>query len=76
MPNATLRRPDVLRFGLTQATGEGLRITRRTLYVMLERRTNPAVVRAGRPRVVFATEVLLQWLRQQRASSAARKGAA
>ena len=77
MSNATLRRPDGLPFFLTpHETADLLRITRKALYVMIERRTIPGVIRRSRRRIVFDTDVLLQWLRQQSAPSAAREGAA
>lgn len=45
-----------------------LRITRRAIYMMLERRQLPGVTRIGR-RVVFRSDDLLHWLDQKRAPS-------
>ena len=47
---------------------ELLRTTRRAIYVMLERRQLPGVVRIRR-RVLVRTDDLLQWLDQKRAPS-------
>jgi len=64
------RRPDGLPFFLTCAeAADLLRITRKALYVMVERGTVPGVIRRSRRRIVFDTDVLLQFLRQQVTSS-------
>ena len=45
-----------------------LRTTRRAIYVMVERRQLPGIVRIGR-RVLFRTADLLDWLNQKSAPS-------
>jgi len=45
-----------------------LRTTRRAVYVMAERGRLPGVTRIGR-RILFRTDVLLDWLRQKSAPS-------
>jgi excisionase family DNA binding protein len=45
-----------------------LRTTRRAIYAMVERRQLPGVVRLRR-RVLFRSDVLLDWLDQKRAPS-------
>jgi excisionase family DNA binding protein len=47
---------------------ELLRTTRRAIYAMVERRQLPGVVRLRR-RVLFRSDVLLDWLDQKRAPS-------
>ena len=47
---------------------ELLRTTRRAVYAMIERRQLPGVVRLRR-RVLFRSDVLLDWLDQKRAPS-------
>jgi excisionase family DNA binding protein len=47
---------------------ELLRTTRRAVYAMVERRQLPGVVRLRR-RVLFRSDVLLDWLDQKRAPS-------
>ncbi len=45
-----------------------LRTTRKAVYAMVERGQLPGVTRIGR-RVLFRSDVLLDWLRQQSAPS-------
>lgn len=45
-----------------------LRTSRRAIYVMVERRQLPGVVRIGR-RLLFRSSDLLDWLNQKRAPS-------
>ena len=47
---------------------ELLRTTRRAIYAMVERRQLPGVVRLRR-RVLFSSDILLDWLDQKRAPS-------
>ena len=47
---------------------ELLRTTRRAIYAMVERRQLPGVVRLRR-RVLFRSDILLDWLDQKRAPS-------
>jgi excisionase family DNA binding protein len=47
---------------------ELLRTTRRAIYAMVERRQLPGVVRLRR-RILFRSDVLLDWLDQKRAPS-------
>ena len=45
-----------------------LRTTRKAVYAMVERRDLPGVTRLGR-RVLFRSDLLLDWLNQKRAPS-------
>jgi excisionase family DNA binding protein len=45
-----------------------LRTTRKAIYAMVERGQLPGVTRIGR-RILFRTDVLLDWLRQKSAPS-------
>jgi excisionase family DNA binding protein len=49
-------------------TAELLRTTRKGIYVMLERGRLPGVTRLGR-RILFRTDVLLEWLDHRSAPS-------
>jgi excisionase family DNA binding protein len=65
--------PGVRRRGLplfltVDEAAELLRTTRRAVYAMVERRQLPGVVRLRR-RVLFRSDVLLDWLDQKRAPS-------
>lgn len=50
-----------------------LRTTRRAIYVMVERRQLPGLIRIGR-RVLFRADDLLDWLDQKRAPSSKEQG--
>jgi excisionase family DNA binding protein len=52
----------------TQETADLLRTSRKAIYVMVERRQLPGVVRIGR-RVLVRTESLISWLDRQGAKS-------
>ena len=70
MTTHSFRRPDGLPFFLTSAeAADLLRITRKALYIMVERGTVPGVIRRSPRRIVFDTDVLRQFLRQQVTSS-------
>ena len=58
----------VPRFLNVEEAAELLRTTRRAIYAMVERRQLPGVVRLRR-RVLFRSDVLLDWLDQKCASS-------
>jgi excisionase family DNA binding protein len=70
-PNGVaLRRPDGLPHFLTAyEAADLLRVSRKAVYVMVERGTLPGVIRRSRRRIVVDTEVLLQFLRQPVTSS-------
>ena len=58
----------VPRFLNVEEAAELLRTTRRAIYAMVERRQLPGVVRVRR-RVLFRSDVLLDWLDQKCAPS-------
>jgi excisionase family DNA binding protein len=58
----------VPRFLNVEEAAELLRTTRRAIYAMVERRQLPGVVRLRR-RVLFRSDVLLDWLDQKCAPS-------
>lgn len=62
------RRPGVPLLLTVDEAAELLRTTRRAIYAMVERRQLPGVVRLRR-RVLFRTDVLLDWLDQKREPS-------
>jgi excisionase family DNA binding protein len=62
------RRRGVPLFLTVDEAAELLRTTRRAIYAMVERRQLPGVVRLRR-RVLFRSDVLLDWLDQKRAPS-------
>ena len=63
-----VRRRGLPLFLTVDEAAELLRTTRRAVYAMVERRQLPGVVRLRR-RVLFRSDVLLDWLDQKRAPS-------
>jgi hypothetical protein len=70
MAKAAPRRPDGLpHFLIAVEAADLLRMTVKALYVAVERGMIPGVIRRSRRRIVFDTDVLVNWLRQQATSS-------
>ena len=67
-PEPCISRRAVPLFLTVDEAAELLRTTRRAIYAMVERRQLPGVVRLRR-RVLFRSDVLLDWLDQKRAPS-------
>ena len=67
-PEQRISRRAVPPFLNVDEAAELLRTTRRAIYAMVERRQLPGVVRLRR-RVLFRSDVLLDWLDQKRAPS-------
>ena len=61
-------RPTMPLFFNVDEAADVLRTTRKAVYAMVERGQLPGITRLGR-RILFRTDVLLDWLRQKSAPS-------
>jgi excisionase family DNA binding protein len=57
-----MNRDDLPLYLTAEETAQLLRTTRKGIYVMLERGLLPGVTRVGHRRILFRTDLLLEWL--------------